>query len=390
MTDSEASRLLILGVSGRSAAQSAVRGGLRPLVLDAFADLDTARTCGTQRITDYPAGLVGASLRWSPRDWLYTGGLENHPQLVDDLAAFHRLLGNPGSVLRAVRDPWQTADVLRQAGFIVAELCSAESPPAEGEFLRKNCHSGGGLGIVEHAPGRGYFASPRPAHLAYFQQRIPGRSYSATFLANGHRAAFVGLTRQWTGCESWGATGFQYSGSRTVETLPCPAPRLSHLGHSLAEAFGLQGLFGVDLICCDGEPVVVEVNPRYTASCELLERQTGVSLIRAHVDVCRGGPLFESNLFHRRSTRHYGKAILYARERTHVTVEFVDRLLATAERQWPAWADITPPGTTVEAGHPILSLLAAASREQAVRERLEQRARATQRWLATDAQRPGA
>ncbi len=48
---------------------------------------------------------------------MYTGGLENHPDLVDRIRATRPLLGNPGSVLAEVRDPFQVGEVYRRAGI---------------------------------------------------------------------------------------------------------------------------------------------------------------------------------------------------------------------------------------------------------------------------------
>ena len=57
------------------------------------------------------------------------------------------------------------------------------------------------------------------------------------------------------------------------------------LGNILAEQFELMGLFGVDFVL-EGERVwSLEVNPRYTASVEIVERFTGVSAIAKHAEM---------------------------------------------------------------------------------------------------------
>ena len=46
---------------------------------------------------------------------------------------------------------------------------------------------------------------------------------------------------------------------------------LQQLGLDLARGCGLRGLFGVDFVLSEGVPWPVEINPRYTASVEVLE-----------------------------------------------------------------------------------------------------------------------
>ena len=60
------------------------------------------------------------------------------------------------------------------------------------------------------------------------------------------------------------------------------------MGKLLAGHYSLVGLFGIDLVIQQQRPWFIELNPRYPASAEILERATGQSLVRLHVDACRG------------------------------------------------------------------------------------------------------
>src|SRR5687767_10917006 len=104
--------LLILGASARAAASSAARAGFAPRAADLFADADLAALCRVTRIDDYPGEFPAAARKFPPSPWMYTGGLENYPELVDQIAAERPLLGNSGSVLREVRDPFKLAAAL--------------------------------------------------------------------------------------------------------------------------------------------------------------------------------------------------------------------------------------------------------------------------------------
>ena len=110
--------LSILGASVRSAAQSARRSGFIPCGADLFADHDLQRACAaTIRVSDYPHQLIDALKQLPSGPWMYTGGLENHPKIIDQIASTQTLLGNPGAVLCRVRDPWELSAVLTSHGL---------------------------------------------------------------------------------------------------------------------------------------------------------------------------------------------------------------------------------------------------------------------------------
>ena len=112
--------LAIVGASTRSAAASAVRAGFQPITADLFADADLRAIATATRISPYPEGLVDWFRAVEPPAWMYTGALENHPELVDQLAWIAPLWGNPGDVLARVRSPWELAKALSDAGLAVS------------------------------------------------------------------------------------------------------------------------------------------------------------------------------------------------------------------------------------------------------------------------------
>src|SRR3954469_6116964 len=100
--------VLIVGASVRAAAHSALRAGLRPGGIDLFADCDLAAIGPAVRVPPeaYPEGLEDRAAAQPSGPWMYTGGLENDPELVDRIARKRPLWGVRGDALRAVRDPF--------------------------------------------------------------------------------------------------------------------------------------------------------------------------------------------------------------------------------------------------------------------------------------------
>jgi len=371
--------LVILGASVRGLAMSAARAGWRVHAADLFRDRDLAEVAASAVRASaapggYPAGLVAAAAGFPPAAWCYTGGLENHPELLDRLAAIRPLAGNGGAAVRAVRDHRRLAAALASAA--VPYPPTFDSPrglPTDGSFLVKPRRSVGGRGILPWRGGR------RPRESVW-QQRLRGRSWSAAFACARGRARLDAYVRQLVGV-SWCHGGpFAFSGA--IE-MPAPhgghARQLDRLGELLAGEFGLVGLVGVDLVEDDhGRLHVVEVNPRPTASMELAERSRGRSLAVTH--------LVASGLSVPHDARRpvvaggcWAKSVLFAPRELALDEPACSRLdgfAAEAGRRdagWPAIADLPPPGTRIRAGRPVVTVFARGHTASVARQALRRR-----------------
>jgi predicted ATP-grasp superfamily ATP-dependent carboligase len=379
--------VLILGASARAAAFSALRCGLRPRCVDSFADRDLAAACPVQRVD--PAQGVGAFVAAAeslpPSPWFYTGGLENHPDVVERIARRHRLWGAGAEVLRAIRDPVRVVEVLNRAGTPAPEVRrEARGLPRDGSWLVKPLASGGGRGIGPLTAAEIPDESSR-----YFQRRIPGPSFSALFIGRGGSARLVGITRQWIG----GVPGspFAYRGSIGPCRLAGPLTRsLRALGDRLTSAFGLVGWFGVDYVLHEGRPWPVEINPRYPASLEIHEVATGRALLAEHRAACEGVPApIEALEEEPARSRVVARWIIYAPRRL-VAPDPIARWAGMSEPDLiPTVADVPWPGTEFEAGDPVLTLLASGAGVGQCRANLLRLRRAWARRLELIEGRPG-
>ncbi|HEV3137740.1 MAG TPA: ATP-grasp domain-containing protein [Pirellulales bacterium] len=362
--------LTIVGASARAAACSAVRAGLTVHAADLFADADLRSCCHAVQIADYPHGLAKIVRGPQPGGWIYTGALENYPALVQKLSQIRPLLGNGADVLRRVRHPQKVANALRAAGLIYPAIAwDGDSLERDGSWLRKSVRSAGGSQVAvwdRHA-------GPEPLRDDfYFQRRIDGPACSAVYVAAGGDAVLLGVTRQLIGAAWTGATGFQYCGSIGPLALAADvATSFARIGEVLARAFDLVGLFGVDAIVNEQGVWPVEVNPRYTASTELIEWTGGLNAVDLHLAACTSGRL--PSVVIRPPRQCFGKAILFAPQPLVVTAELNAFLFEPHRQEPPAFADIPVAGTAIEAGWPIVTVLAAAADERAVLEKLQQR-----------------
>jgi len=370
-----AENLLILGASARAAAFSALAAGLRPVCGDAFADVDLRQVCPATATKNYPAGLAEIAAASPPGPWLYTGALENQPALVSRINSTRVLWGNDAQALVRVRDPFAISRVLAVAGLPApAVRRSAVGLPRDGSWLRKPIRSSGGAGIApwtaavaERSLDR---ATKSDGARHVFQQRIRGTPCAAIFLAAAGQSQLLGATEQLLTGESPDAA-FQYAGS--VGPLPLSTSttaRLRQMGEILAAEFQLQGLFGVDYIDDGAEIWPIEINPRYTASVEILERALGFSAIGLHVAACRDCRLpadATPSAPDGAMPAWRAKRIVYARRSATVTSALVDALLLAATGREPPIADIPSAGTELLPGQPILTLFGhGATRDAAI------------------------
>jgi predicted ATP-grasp superfamily ATP-dependent carboligase len=365
--------LLILGASTRAAAFSALRAGFEPVCADLFADRDLGSVAAVERIAagDYPRALAAAAERAPAGPWIYTGSLENHPRLVARIARHRPLWGNDAPILHAVRDPLAVAKALRRAGLPApAVRRDPHGLTRDGSWLVKPLASGGGRGIGSLERDH-EVATARPC---YYQQRIPGPSFAAVFVAS--RAAstttLVGVTRQVIG-----RPGFPFAYAGSVGPWPLAEgvrERIERVGRTLAAAFGLVGLFGVDLILREGIPWPVEVNPRYTASVEVLELGLGRALLADHARACDRAtdvaPLLPRGL---PRPGLVGKLIVFAPTRCRFPGAPEPASASDAPFTPPAIADVPDQGAHFEPGEPVLTVFAEGSTIDDCRLRLRRR-----------------
>lgn len=348
---------MIVGVSTRAFAESAVRAGYRCRTVDAFGDLDQKAMVENVALVrdkgrEYHAAAAVALARDLPGVAAYVANLENHPTAVRRLATGRRLLGNEPAVLAYVRDPFALAAALCARGIRVPlTLSAAEAGRADPghAWLRKPVRGGGGSGVGAWRPG----LPLRPGTIV--QERLEGTPGSIAFAADGRRAVVLGISRQLIGDAAFGASGYRYAGSifpfaSDDADARSVAEQAAAIAEAVTAAFGLRGVNGVDFVARDGALHVLEVNPRYTASMELIERASGLSIFEAHV-AALGGELPAPRA---PAPGAHGKAIVFARR--DVVVGDTRRWLARDDVR-----DVPFPGERIRRGRPVCTVFARAA-----------------------------
>jgi predicted ATP-grasp superfamily ATP-dependent carboligase len=392
-------RVLVAGVSTRAIADSAARAGWSVVALDAFADLDQHPSVDARSVGEpfSPDRAARAAQEIACDVVAYGANFENDPAAIAVLARGRTLWGNPPDVIRRVRDPRLLSKALRSRGLAAPEVCNEpgtnepgtneprtneprtneprtneprtneprtneprtknperRTPNAEPRsWLLKPYASGGGHGVRE------WHESMRLPSGAYLQEFVDGAPGSIVFVSASGRAIPIGLTRQLVGDESFGVSGYRYCGN--ILTAAGEDDHLLDAARAVADVvcgeFELVGVNGIDLIVANNTPYAIEVNPRWCASMELVERAYGLSVFGVHASACRDGVLPDFDLAKARGSAHaMGKAVVFAR--AAATIGDTAAWPAKGEPHMHEIRDVPRPGTRIRAGHPICTVFA--------------------------------
>lgn len=374
MAEPEGPPFLVVAASARALTESALRSRRRPRVVavDLFGDRDLRAIAPWHPAADAGRGepTLRGCLATAARliaaggvDGLLPGGGTEHAADALARAAGRRpLLASSPEAIAAVRDPARLFGWL--AGTDLPHpstwLPPATPPPdAPGPFLLKPRASGGGLRIRPWSPGR-----PIPRGYVVQVWLAGGVPIGAAALADGRRAVLLGLSIGLAGDPAFGARGFAYAGSLLGPVGGADYPRLAleaeRAAGRLAAAFGLRGLFGIDFMLHGAHLHLLEVNPRYTASMELIEQATGASVVDLHLDALEGRLPADPAPWRRLACgpergRFRGKGIVYA-ERPVVAPD-TDAWLAAG------WRDVPHAGERIRAGAPVCTVFAGGAGE---------------------------
>jgi predicted ATP-grasp superfamily ATP-dependent carboligase len=312
---------------------------------------------------------------------MYTGALENRPGLVEQMARKRPLWGNSSEALRHVRDPFWISLVLAKAELPCPKAASVESHPKEDTYwIVKPIHGAAGRGI---RPWDGRHATHDGA--VYLQEFITGLACAAVFVAEDKEARLLGVTEQLTG-ETWlHASPFVYCGSIGPLFLPTICrTTLEDIGATLATQAGLQGLFGIDFVLRDNIPWIVEVNPRYTASVEIVEYATGTKALAWHKQAFAKSATAKITWPLSWDNQICGKAVLFAKEDLRFPAEgpWLSALRSAHQGlEMPSFADIPAAGEPIGKGRPIFTLFAQAESRDSCYQQFQESAQDLDRWL---------
>ena len=146
--------LILIGASVRALAFSCIRAGYKPWCIDLYADEDLTKNCPTTLITKSFPNQITDLIKSAPMaPILFTGGLENHPALLDLLSAQRTVLGITGNTLVNLRNAPTLFKLFNSRQIRTPEIITTAKDLNNGSsYLRKPKNRSGGIGITHFAP----------------------------------------------------------------------------------------------------------------------------------------------------------------------------------------------------------------------------------------------
>ena len=212
----------------------------------------------------------------------------------------------------------------------------------------------------------------------YFQKRLPGVTIGVTFLTSEFGSTIVGATAAWTPDAKLPGTNYAYCGSYgPIALLDEQLIKLQCFATIAGKESGLLGLWQADFLLHLAELTLLEINPRWSASMDILDVCLDHCLVELHyacIDRSVSQATFRkyangcNNVAKKTMDRMLGKLIVYANDSFEVTHSQSDEwwlqrwecdLSAVVNRC--QFADIPSAGSAITKGDPLLTVLTTGS-----------------------------
>lgn len=335
--------ILIFAQSARFIAQSATQAGFSVWVADCFCDQDTIEVA--QRHHKLPAlstvnqpQLLKCLIDLADGEacQLVCGtGIEQFSVILSQLPPNIQLVGNTSATIKHLKTPAHFFALLNQLELPYPE--TQYTPPSNTEnWLCKPNTGSGGMNIC-------LANDAKHNNPGYYQRYISGINGSALFLSTGKQMQILSINQQYC--------GYQQTQPFRLQQIDTPLnlswlikAELSDAINKLVTATGLIGINSIDFILDrDQQLFLLEVNPRLSASAELL--QLPLPVFRYH---------YAASL--NKINPDLGQPDLAPRRLVYLFADIAYRI--PRQMDWPSQCrDIPPAETCIQTGEPICTLI---------------------------------
>jgi len=333
--------ILIFAQSGRFLAQSATQAGYTVWVADCYGDSDLLAVAERWQLLPSFAKLTHTSIftalskltRGEPCMLICGSGIELCYHLLLPLPANIHLIGNTPDIIHSIKTPTLFFDLLDQHVVNYPDT-QFELPYDDLTWLKKQATGLGGTHIQYVT------LNINKINAAFYYQRfVSGKSGSCLFLADGHHAHLASINRQYLAPNN--QTPFRLGRIESAWQLSAShKDYIYKVVNQLTTAISLVGLNSLDFIISDkNELLILEVNPRISASAELINNKA--ALFQQHLDASLGqlpNPQLPLNKTATSLLYHYASS----------------ELIIPENMVWPAEChDLPTAGLIIKQGEPI-------------------------------------
>ena len=378
MIENDIHNILVIGMDVVSLATSATKAGYKVYTVDYFGDQDLKRvcheslsivkqtlgvTCGQLSTNFNPEALLQLTMGLLKKNTidvtLLSTGLDDSPDVLFELNDMIPILGNCPHVIKRIRDKMKFFQELERLEIPHPETAMAENF----EEARKKAKDIGYPVLVKPSKGFGGVGirkaqGPKELKQAFqhaslidekvlIQEYISGTPASASLISSNNETITLTLNEQLIGVNELGQEEpFGYCGNVVpLVTTRSVMNRCKNTTERITSHFGLIGSNGIDFVISkEGIPYVVEVNPRFQATLECVERVLGINMVEAHMKACLQGIL---PIIVKKTAVFCTRLILFAPQRS-----IIPDLSVFEEVR-----DIPIPEVIIEKGEPVCSIV---------------------------------
>jgi predicted ATP-grasp superfamily ATP-dependent carboligase len=378
LIENDIHNILVVGMDVVSLATSATKAGYKVYAVDYFGDQDLKRvcheslsivkqtpgvTCGQLSTNFNPEALLQLTMRLLKKNaidvTLLSTGLDDSPDVLFELNDMIPIRGNHPHVIKRIRDKMKFFQELERLEIPHPETAMAENF----EEARKKAKDIGYPVLVKPSKGFGGVGirkaqGPKELKQAFqdaslidekvlIQEYICGTSASVSLVSSNNETSTLTLNEQLLGVNEVGQEEpFGYCGNVVpLVTTRSLMNRCKNTTERITSHFGLVGSNGIDFVISkEGIPYVVEVNPRFQATLECVERVLGINMVEAHMKACLQGIL---PIIVKKTAVFCTRLILFAPQRS-----IIPDLSVFEEVR-----DIPIPKVIIEKGEPVCSIV---------------------------------
>ncbi|NBS17253.1 MAG: ATP-grasp domain-containing protein [Gammaproteobacteria bacterium] len=352
--------LLVISCSARMLVESAKKAHINTFAIDHYADSDT-RLAALKAVALVSAlGTFDDDLLLDAADqitpgpkipMIYGSGFDSQPDLLERLSKGREIIGNPPPLQRLFKEPRRFFDLLRQLDIPFPETHLDLAEGGDDWLVKSGCSEGGkGVRFCAHKP-----LGP----LEYLQRRLSGPAYSALFLADGRKGRIIGFNTLWN--QGSLERPFLFVGAIHATGLSGRQRQtMRGIIQRLVQATGLVGLNSLDfMLSPENQVLVIEVNPRPSASMALYDDDFPEGLVAAHIRACRG---------------HLSPVGSPSKMRAFKVMMASRKMVAKVGHHWPSWCQDRPvDDTVIHPNQPLCTIRAEGTSEAEVLALLDER-----------------
>jgi predicted ATP-grasp superfamily ATP-dependent carboligase len=366
VTASSKQTLVIAAIASRPYVKAAVDAGYEVIAIDCFADVDTRQLAKCVYVVHQHNGQLnsGELLEIMANidldrmvGFCYGAGLEKAPDVLNEISRYVSVLGNAPDVIKQCKIPGHFFKLCSHLAVPYPEVADRKPLETKG-WLQKEIGNSGGAHIA-------FVDDRNPAEKGvYYQKFQEGQSVSCLFLAVEQGVNVVGFSEQWLSADK--NVPFRYKGAASHADISVSAKaNFTSYVKKLSQALSLVGLNSCDAICLDDDVVVLEINPRLSASMDLYTFKQD-NLMAMHIAASKKSSSVDSV-----KTKH----LVCQSSQAHQVVYAKCDTLVSSTHGWPLWlSDVPEIGSCFKSGMPICTVLAEAETSALAKNRVQARA----------------